>query len=206
MLPDIGQGTITEFSTTGLTCQIPHEQYQQLRPEDRWMAHETLPAVSWFTRERVRLERLVYMPVPPVPGTNEDKVDYFFRAETPTQERDLLGMEGELDDDMDYADSDNNESYESYDIDDGASSSAEDDLKDLVDELEALRADLRTPAVAIPETVIIITSSDSYENGNVKFRASLADVPAPKTLSAAVATKVAVSSMPASLLSCANLE
>ena len=66
-------------------------EYDAMPQCDQWMAFQTLPASEWFRRERIRLENLVYMPVPPLPSEPEGP-HYWFRATDTEAEEDLLAQ------------------------------------------------------------------------------------------------------------------
>ena len=150
------------------------------------MAHETLSAQAWFDRERLRLERLVYMPLPLAPRShNNGEPTFLYRAETPAQEQELLDMEEELEDDEDYLDS--NE-VESEDEDDAASYEEERDGTVAAEEWQELAADNRSkfkdPTGDLAHSV--------RETIGGKFQPSLAAIPRQPTQPEEVARRVAV--------------
>jgi len=112
------------------------------------MAHATLPAPDWFARERLRLEKLVYMPVP-VPWNGFDGAEYWYRANGMAAEEELLALEDEPltdeeDEDGDYVEGDDSDDdddeIDSSDDAEGLSADEEEDEVS-VDEVEDLRSE-----------------------------------------------------------------
>lgn len=81
---------------------LGYAEYEALPPADKWMAHATLPAPTFFDRWRRKLERLVWMPVwdsrfGEVGGGG--RVEWYATATTRVEEEEMLAsdIEFELD-------------------------------------------------------------------------------------------------------------
>jgi len=101
------------------------------------MAHSTMNAEDWYTRERLRIEHLTYMTVP---GASANSTEWYFRAKLPEDEQDIIANTAE-DDEYDYE-----ESVSDPDSDD--SESAEEDMD--VDEVAGLSEE--NAGLLVPET------------------------------------------------------
>ncbi|KAL9095256.1 MAG: hypothetical protein Q9165_002512 [Trypethelium subeluteriae] len=136
------ESTITEYGPVAKTIGISYEDYEALDLDEKWMGNITLPAQAWFTRECQRIERLVYMPLPPALG--HDEVTYFWRAEGRTEEAELLAhewddMDYNEEDDADFMPSDSSVDGEAEPDDDSESESSEDEDQEIpIQEVEGL--------------------------------------------------------------------
>lgn len=102
------------------------------------MVHSTMTAEDWFTRERLRVEHLIYMRLP---GSTE----FFFRASLPEDEHDII-TNAAADDEHDYEDSTSNSDS------DDAESPGEGMEVDEVVHLSEENAGLLVPATPALET------------------------------------------------------
>lgn len=54
-------GTITEYTTMEHRIMIDYEEYEALPKQDKWMAHPTLLATTFFRLWKRKFEKLVWM-------------------------------------------------------------------------------------------------------------------------------------------------
>lgn len=160
LLLDTELGVVVEVRQDG-TRMMPPEEYDVLPEHQKWMAHETLPAKDFFSRESQRLRKLVYVPVPRPSGEPR----FYHRSTTHLDEAELLEIEDEYDADQkvdsDYSPSDDAEEEGATDLPEegtlmfDSSEDEDDDAEDLEisdKELEALRADAEQE-VTVPNQI-----------------------------------------------------
>lgn len=75
------------------TVLMPYDEYEALPEDEKWMAHETLPATQWFARETARLRHLLYIPVLPRPG--HGTVEFYYRCSILQMESVLIAADEE---------------------------------------------------------------------------------------------------------------
>lgn len=124
--------------------RLTYEEYEALPAESRWMAHETLPAIQWLARERMRLQHLLYMPVLPRQGGGD--VQFYYRCSNARVEPSFIVTDIELtsagpEDDEEF------EGSETDDVNDDAASHDSEDYEDTIssEELRELENEAQSP-------------------------------------------------------------
>ena len=115
---------------------IDYDEYENLPPQDKWMAHATMPASAFFRLWKRKFEKLVWMALYDPKG-RAGTAQWYISATTPQEEEDMLASDDDFEPDEDEhggIEEDGSESDGDNDMSDGDGQISSEEVNDLMED------------------------------------------------------------------------